>query len=74
MLGQTHINHAIRKEDKVVKEIIGISEVFKGDKKMVAFCRCWKSAKFPLCDGAHNRHNRETGDNVGPLVVKNPNT
>ena len=50
--------------------MIDISEVFKGDKKMVAFCRCWKSAKFPFCDGAHNQHNRRTGDNIGPIVVK----
>ena len=26
--------------------------------------------QFPLCDGAHNKHNEETGDNVGPLVLK----
>ena len=73
MSGQTHINQNIKKEDKIVKEIIDVSEVFKGDKKMIAFCRCWKSLKFPLCDGAHNRHNRETGDNIGPAVIRNPN-
>ncbi|VDO27455.1 unnamed protein product [Haemonchus placei] len=39
-----------------------------GEKK--AFCRCWRSEKFPYCDGAHTKHNKETGDNVGPLVVK----
>ena len=26
--------------------------------------------QFPYCDGSHNAHNRETGDNVGPLIVK----
>ncbi|GAB5354971.1 hypothetical protein AAMO2058_000165800 [Amorphochlora amoebiformis] len=36
----------------------------------VAYCRCWKSKKFPFCDGAHNGHNKSTGDNVGPLVFK----
>ena len=70
MWGHHQINHAIKKEDKVVKEVMEISEVFNGDKKMVAFCRCWKSAKFPFCDGSHNQHNRETCDNVGPIVVK----
>ncbi|KAJ8318426.1 hypothetical protein KUTeg_003517 [Tegillarca granosa] len=25
---------------------------------------------FPLCDGSHTKHNEETGDNVGPLVLK----
>lgn len=26
--------------------------------------------QFPLCDGAHGKHNEETGDNVGPLVLR----
>uniref|UniRef100_A0A8C5ANC2 E2 ubiquitin-conjugating enzyme n=1 Tax=Gadus morhua TaxID=8049 RepID=A0A8C5ANC2_GADMO len=34
------------------------------------YCRCWKSKKFPYCDGAHAKHNEETGDNVGPLIIK----
>ncbi|XP_077389001.1 CDGSH iron-sulfur domain-containing protein 1 [Festucalex cinctus] len=34
------------------------------------YCRCWKSKKFPFCDGAHSKHNEETGDNVGPLIIK----
>ncbi|CDP10801.1 unnamed protein product [Coffea canephora] len=25
---------------------------------------------FPLCDGSHVKHNKATGDNVGPLLVK----
>ena len=32
-------------------------------------CRCWKSAKFPLCDGSHVKHNKETGDNLGPVII-----
>jgi len=27
-----------------------------GDKKV--YCRCWKSAKFPLCDATHATHNK----------------
>ena len=27
-------------------------------------------AQFPMCDGAHVAHNKETGDNVGPLIVE----
>mmetsp|Transcript_10544 Transcript_10544/g.12981 ORF Transcript_10544/g.12981 Transcript_10544/m.12981 type:complete len:98 (+) Transcript_10544:131-424(+) len=38
-----------------------------GEKKV--FCRCWQSGTFPLCDAAHVNHNKETGDNVGPLIV-----
>ena len=35
----------------------------------VKFCRCWKSAKFPFCDGSHDGHNLQTGDNTGPIVL-----
>ena len=35
-------------------------------------CRCWRSGTFPKCDGAHNKHNQETGDNVGPLIINAP--
>ena len=28
------------------------------------------SQQFPLCNGAHVAHNTETGDNVGPLIIK----
>ncbi len=38
--------------------------------KTVAFCRCWHSEKFPYCDGTHRKVNAETGDHVGPVVVK----
>lgn len=38
----------------------------QGGKKV--YCRCWKSDAFPLCDGAHMAHNKETGDNLGPLI------
>ena len=27
--------------------------------------------QFPHCDGSHNKHNAETGDNVGPLITAN---
>ncbi|MCX6031708.1 MAG: CDGSH iron-sulfur domain-containing protein [Chloroflexi bacterium] len=35
----------------------------------VEYCRCWQSATFPYCDGAHKKLNAETGDNLGPVVV-----
>lgn len=37
--------------------------------KKAPICRCWQSNKFPLCDGSHNKYNKETGSHVGPLVV-----
>lgn len=41
-----------------------------GNVKGVALCRCYKSSTFPYCDGAHTAHNKETGDNAGPLIIK----
>ena len=40
------------------------------DGKTVAFCRCWQSAQFPYCDGTHKQMNAQTGDTVGPMIVK----
>lgn len=44
-----------------------IAKVKAGQK--VALCRCYKSKKFPYCDGSHVAHNEETGDNIAPAVV-----
>jgi hypothetical protein len=40
------------------------------EKGVVSLCRCFASNKFPLCDGSHNKHNKEHGDNAGPVVLK----
>ena len=37
--------------------------------KKTVFCRCWESKKFPLCDGAHGKHNQRCGDNLGPIII-----
>ncbi|XP_059144183.1 CDGSH iron-sulfur domain-containing protein 2 homolog A-like [Physella acuta] len=60
------VNHSIQKEDSKVVTQMDIEDI--GDK--IAFCRCWRSKKFPLCDGSHNKHNDETRDNVGPLLLR----
>jgi CDGSH iron-sulfur domain-containing protein 2 len=52
----------------LTKRVVDSVKVNMGEQ--LALCRCWKSAKFPLCDGAHIAHNEETGDNVGPILVK----
>jgi CDGSH-type Zn-finger protein len=60
----SRINNLIDLESpKVVNQ-----ETLKAGEKKV-YCRCWKSGTFPLCDAAHAKHNQETGDNVGPLIV-----
>ncbi|XP_019149703.1 PREDICTED: CDGSH iron-sulfur domain-containing protein NEET [Ipomoea nil] len=61
------INPDIRKtEDKVVDSVV-VTELAK---PLTAYCRCWRSGTFPLCDGGHVKHNKATGDNVGPLLLK----
>ncbi|TRY70480.1 hypothetical protein TCAL_10316 [Tigriopus californicus] len=60
------VNENIKMENNKVVDTIDIEDM--GDKGV--FCRCWKSKKFPYCDGSHNKHNEDTGDNVGPLIVK----
>ncbi|XP_065177008.1 CDGSH iron-sulfur domain-containing protein 2-like [Sycon ciliatum] len=60
------VNLSIDKEKDKVATSVDIEDL---DDKTV-YCRCWRSKKFPLCDGSHNTHNKETGDNVGPLIVK----
>ncbi|KAL3876347.1 hypothetical protein ACJMK2_034206 [Sinanodonta woodiana] len=62
----TKVNRKIQKESSKVVNMVDIEDL--GDK--VSYCRCWRSKKFPLCDGSHTKHNEETGDNVGPLVLK----
>nr|BAN20595.1 conserved hypothetical protein [Riptortus pedestris] len=62
-------NPCISKDKDKVVHIENIEDL--GEK--TSYCRCWRSAKFPYCDGAHGKHNRETGDNVGPIVVKRKN-
>ena len=48
-------------------KVATMEKMQEGDKKV--YCRCWKSETFPLCDGSHMAHNKETGDNVGPLIL-----
>jgi CDGSH-type Zn-finger protein len=65
--GPTKINPDIKKDDPKVVDLVEIEDL---ETEKTAYCRCWKSKKFPLCDGAHSDHNKLTGDNIGPLVVK----
>nr|CAG4638181.1 EOG090X0JRY [Chydorus sphaericus] len=62
---KTVINSLVKKNEEKVVDTVDVEDI--GEKKV--FCRCWKSAKFPYCDGSHNKHNTSNGDNVGPLIV-----
>ncbi|KAM4636349.1 CDGSH iron-sulfur domain-containing protein 1 [Discoglossus pictus] len=60
------VNLEVQKDNPKVVHAFDMEDL--GDKAV--YCRCWRSKKFPLCDGAHTKHNEETGDNVGPLIIK----
>jgi len=53
----------------VDKTTIAELEGRTADGKPVAFCRCWRSTKFPYCDGSHTQWNEQAKDNIGPLLV-----
>lgn len=38
-----------------------------------AFCRCWRSKRFPYCDGGHHDYNKMIGDNAGPIIIRRRN-
>ncbi|XP_017088680.1 CDGSH iron-sulfur domain-containing protein 2 homolog [Drosophila bipectinata] len=59
-------NNQIRKHEPKVVDTIDVEDIAE----KAAFCRCWKSKNWPYCDGSHGEHNKLTGDNVGPVVVK----
>ncbi|KAG7308047.1 CDGSH iron-sulfur domain-containing protein 2 [Plutella xylostella] len=60
------VNPDIRKEIPKVVDFIDIEDIT--DK--ASLCRCWRSKNWPYCDGSHGNLNKETGDNVGPVVVR----
>jgi len=56
-----------RRVDKVGIKLL--DQVAKEDGSAI-LCRCYRSSTFPWCDGQHLTHNRECGDNVGPVVIR----
>jgi CDGSH-type Zn-finger protein len=55
------------KVDLTSSKVVSTISVAPGEKLYV--CRCWKSSKFPLCDGSHMGHNKSCGDNLGPAMI-----
>lgn len=64
------VNNHIKKDLPKVVDTVDVEDL--GNKSV--FCRCWKSKKFPYCDGAHVTHNKNCNDNVGPLIVQKRET
>merc|ERR1712048_1040901 len=66
------VNHSFQKDKDKVVHLCPLNDIEDSLKteEAVKFCRCWKSSKMPYCDGSHVAHNKETGDNVGPVVIK----
>ncbi|XP_030621845.1 CDGSH iron-sulfur domain-containing protein 1 isoform X2 [Chanos chanos] len=63
---KSKVNLSLNKDSAKVVHSFDIEDI--GSKAV--YCRCWRSKKFPYCDGSHSKHNEETGDNVGPLIIK----
>jgi CDGSH-type Zn-finger protein len=59
------VNNKIRMDEPKVVDMIDMEDISEKS----AFCRCWKSKNWPYCDGSHGEHNKEIGDNLGPVVV-----
>ncbi|XP_028172856.1 CDGSH iron-sulfur domain-containing protein 2 homolog isoform X2 [Ostrinia furnacalis] len=64
--GNGQVNTSIRKDINKVVDFIDIEDITE----KAVLCRCWKSKNWPYCDGAHGPHNKATGDNTGPVVVR----
>ncbi|CAH0702771.1 unnamed protein product [Spodoptera exigua] len=60
------VNECVRKDLNKVVDFIDIEDITE----KVSLCRCWRSKNWPYCDGAHGTHNKATGDNTGPVVIK----
>eukprot|EP00913_Durusdinium_trenchii_P033479 g31344.t1 len=72
-VGETAEQHAEDKaSEKVatVQTLKQVEETMKSNDGKAVFCRCWRSSKFPYCDGSHGKYNKECCDNTGPLVLK----
>lgn len=66
---KSRFNVKIQLDNAKVVDVVKVEDVVKLKEGSVALCRCWKSSNWPYCDGSHAKHNKETGDNLGPVVV-----
>eukprot|EP00218_Dolichomastix_sp_CCMP3274_P008509 CAMPEP_0170142944 /NCGR_PEP_ID=MMETSP0033_2-20121228/9228_1 /TAXON_ID=195969 /ORGANISM="Dolichomastix tenuilepis, Strain CCMP3274" /LENGTH=120 /DNA_ID=CAMNT_0010379353 /DNA_START=14 /DNA_END=376 /DNA_ORIENTATION=+ len=64
--GKKRVNTTIQLDKPKVVDFASAANI----EEKAVYCRCWKSKTFPMCDGSHEKHNKATGDNTGPLIVK----
>nr|XP_053771878.1 CDGSH iron-sulfur domain-containing protein 1-like [Desmodus rotundus] len=67
---QSVVNLHIQKDNPKITHAFDMEDL--GD--TAVYCNCWRSKKFPLRDGTHTEHNKESGDNVGPLIIERTET
>jgi len=67
------VNPSIEKDSPKVGHMVTITDMEdlmkSSGKDKVSYCRCWRSEKFPYCDGSHNKYNEKCKDNTGPLTI-----
>mgnify|MGYP003996443553 FL=1 len=64
----SRINTSIKIDVPLIRDVLIIETG-----KKICICRCWKSNRFPECDGSHIAHNKKHNDNVGPIIIATPN-
>uniref|UniRef100_A0A673W7U9 CDGSH iron-sulfur domain-containing protein 2 n=1 Tax=Salmo trutta TaxID=8032 RepID=A0A673W7U9_SALTR len=65
---KSQVNTCVCKDSAKVVHSFDIEDI--GSKAV--YCRCWRSKKFPYCDGSHTKHNEITGDNPTSLSPSRP--
>ena len=67
VVSNTPADDPTRRVDKVGMDVL---RVVVDEDGSAILCRCQRSSTYPWCDGQHLDHNRQCGDNVGPVVIR----
>lgn len=58
----------IHKHSKTIGNVMEI--IFTASSRNWFFIISFRLFQWPYCDGSHGAHNKECGDNLGPVVLK----